>query len=213
MNGYYIKICFNTQPPEGGWRRPRFVGQVHDSFNTQPPEGGWQKHITRQSCSGVSTHSRLKAAGFLTAHTIRSLPVSTHSRLKAAGIKQPSLVLRRWSFNTQPPEGGWRFRQIRRLHLVGFNTQPPEGGWLNLRPTLCNHARFNTQPPEGGWTCRCLKRLWRYCFNTQPPEGGWLIRLIPVFCSNGFNTQPPEGGWLKGGCYAFGLLKFQHTAA
>ena len=28
-----------------------------------------------------------------------------------------------------------------------------------------------------------------------------------------FNTQPPEGGWLKGGYYAFNLLKFQHTAA
>ena len=38
-----------------------------------------------------------------------------------------------------------------------------------------------------------------------------MFFLIKVF--GGFNTQPPEGGWLKGGYYAFELLKFQHTAA
>ena len=33
---------FNTQPPEGGWTRPRAAGQDWQSFNTQPPEGGWR---------------------------------------------------------------------------------------------------------------------------------------------------------------------------
>ena len=32
---------FNTQPPEGGWRRPRDSARMRDRFNTQPPEGGW----------------------------------------------------------------------------------------------------------------------------------------------------------------------------
>ena len=37
-------------------------------------------------------------------------------------------LLKRFGFNTQPPEGGWKFV----FFIVGeqnsFNTQPPEGG-------------------------------------------------------------------------------------
>ena len=59
-----FSICFNTQPPEGGWlsclkttykrhavsthSRPKAAGtycqywsDIKYSFNTQPPEGGW----------------------------------------------------------------------------------------------------------------------------------------------------------------------------
>ena len=36
-------MCFNTQPPEGGWQFPRNQIQAMDSFNTQPPEGGWHR--------------------------------------------------------------------------------------------------------------------------------------------------------------------------
>ena len=32
---------FNTQPPEGGWDRPRAGRRDKNGFNTQPPEGGW----------------------------------------------------------------------------------------------------------------------------------------------------------------------------
>ena len=39
--GTFISNSFNTQPPEGGWRKlHRYIFPV-DSFNTQPPEGGW----------------------------------------------------------------------------------------------------------------------------------------------------------------------------
>ena len=33
--------------------------------------------------------------------------VSTHSRLKAAGFDHPLVIAGQGSFNTQPPEGGW----------------------------------------------------------------------------------------------------------
>ena len=32
-----------------------------------------------------------------------------------------------------------------------FNTQPPEGGWSNFFHFTLITLRFNTQPPEGGW--------------------------------------------------------------
>ena len=67
-------------------------------FNTQPPEGGWP---------------------FLTAHTIRSLPVSTHSRPKAAGFIQAAFVFT-GGFNTQPPEGGWTLTVCTNITSVWF---------------------------------------------------------------------------------------------
>ena len=42
----------------------------------------------------VSTHSRLKAAGFKSEHYLPGSAVSTHSRLKAAGL----LVVMLWAF-------------------------------------------------------------------------------------------------------------------
>ena len=79
-------LCFNTQPPEGGW--PTQTGAFkHDTcFNTQPPEGGWDGLTLCLLLKKVSTLSRLKAAGY----SIR------------IGIGLSS------GFNTQPPEGGWK---------------------------------------------------------------------------------------------------------
>ncbi len=56
---------------------------------------------------GVSTHSRLKAAGLVGCSVRGRDVVSTHSRLKAAGFALDSVQIQVISFNTQPPEGGW----------------------------------------------------------------------------------------------------------
>ena len=59
-------------------------------FNTQPPEGGWRVRRSGHGPLGVSTHSRLKAAGcFDRLHAI------------VGG-----------GFNTQPPEGGWQAKAL-----------------------------------------------------------------------------------------------------
>ena len=65
-NGYDrpADICFNTQPPEGGWRMPSTAFSQFQCFNTQPPEGGWcQMMAIILMFFKVSTHSRPKAAG------------------------------------------------------------------------------------------------------------------------------------------------------
>ena len=57
-------LCFNTQPPEGGWILFNSLKEKHHGFNTQPPEGGWNiVQIKFDMIFWVSTHSRLKAAG------------------------------------------------------------------------------------------------------------------------------------------------------
>ena len=59
-----MHTCFNTQPPEGGWKNILCFVNHYYSFNTQPPEGGWDcTNAIFMGASLVSTHSRLKAAG------------------------------------------------------------------------------------------------------------------------------------------------------
>ena len=43
----YFRVCFNTQPPEGGWRLPNIRQRVSCCFNTQPPEGGWVQYVDK----------------------------------------------------------------------------------------------------------------------------------------------------------------------
>ena len=77
--------------------------------------------------------------------------VSTHSRLKAAGHPHARHPPMTYSFNTQPPEGGWGGRFVGRVGGICFNTQPPEGGWGKMTHEITENQSFNTQPPEGGW--------------------------------------------------------------
>ena len=77
--------------------------------------------------------------------------VSTHSRLKAAGWPPNGIEAVEQSFNTQPPEGGWRQTVPSFHYRSGFNTQPPEGGWDRKFQAILPLRGFNTQPPEGGW--------------------------------------------------------------
>ena len=126
--------------------------------------------------------------------------VSTHSRPKAAGLciikNEPSPI----SFNTQPPEGGWRRHEICLPVKKSFNTQPPEGGWqrhLNqhFRQVLFQHTAARRRLERLPTTLH-LSRMFQHtaarrrlvelgypphssntCFNTQPPEGGWPDRF------------------------------------
>ena len=69
--------------------------------------------------------------------------VSTHSRLKAAGWSSFIFVVAYMCFNTQPPEGGWRWTSANCCPMFwSFNTQPPEGGWQNRPSTLLKTRQF-----------------------------------------------------------------------
>ena len=80
-------------------------------FNTQPPEGGWHLSNLIQIAAVVSTHSRPKAAGFLVLGNGYLQVVSTHSRPKAAGqvamYEQAHLVV---STHSRPKAAGLRVR-------------------------------------------------------------------------------------------------------
>ena len=102
----------------------------------------------------VSTHSRLKAAGHQTRQHRRAYPVSTHSRLKAAGPMRHRRTMHRLVSTHSRLKAAGTAQHLQRAVVCRFNTQPPEGGWTRHPP--CPHAStgFNTQPPEGGWPRR-----------------------------------------------------------
>ncbi len=75
-------------------------------FNTQPPEGGWQTACRCIACDDVSTHSRPKAAASaygLALETRQFQHTAARRRLPSTPISMTSQCC----FNTQPPEGGW----------------------------------------------------------------------------------------------------------
>ena len=131
----------------------------------------------------------------LLASSKRLLPdvsVSTHSRPKAAANHFFKLCGNRFSFNTQPPEGGCVKRMGKWRIKYCFNTQPPEGGcfdWHICFVTICmvsTHSR-----PKAAAISATLNKIMMWRFNTQPPEGG---------CRHGAQTAHRQ-------------LLFQHTAA
>ena len=101
--------CFNTQPPEGGWRMTSFLFLGVSVFqhtaarrrlavpnaslavpntvstHSRPKAAGYAVRFIRL-LRIVSTHSRPKAAGYLPKLPDPQLYVSTHSRPKAAGF-------------------------------------------------------------------------------------------------------------------------------
>ena len=45
--------CFNSQPPEGGWKNAYVTTGRTIRFNSQPPEGGWQYLIDNAEQFGL----------------------------------------------------------------------------------------------------------------------------------------------------------------
>ena len=207
------KVSTHSRPKAAGQLRQRLF-RVLICFNTQPPEGGWGECAVKYAGMAVSTHSRPKAAGPLGSFTYRRPRVSTHSRPKAAGRNIRKTILFTACFNTQPPEGGWgacslscllsfafqhtaaRRRLANRLYhgfwryAVSTHSRPKAAGGVFFTPPPATW-RFNTQPPEGGWAREAAKVGYLHCFNTQPPEGGWRSDTETRLCE----------------------VPFQHTAA
>ena len=101
-------LCFNTQPPEGGWTPITGLRACNGRFqHTAARRRLAAIGAIPRVCVTVSTHSRPKAAGGGLAREFKTYLVSTHSRPKAAGQRLGILRSQYECFNTQPPEGGW----------------------------------------------------------------------------------------------------------
>ena len=121
--------CFNTQPPEGGWFRRR-LPDIRSSVSTHSrPKAAGIVTVTGSPSCNVSTHSRPKAAGVNARIAQVFSRVSTHSRPKAAGCLVPFRLS--FALRFQHTAARRRLAVVRRnaMKQKSFNTQPPEGGW------------------------------------------------------------------------------------
>ena len=124
-------LCFNTQPPEGGWSRFENFGRINVSFNTQPPEGGWADILVKGLVMKMFQHTAARGRlDSMAVPVMRWIGVSTHSRPRAAGL---STIRLGCPLRFQHTAARGRLAGQHRdngIRTFGFNTQPPEGGWM-----------------------------------------------------------------------------------
>ncbi len=132
-----LKICFNTQPPEGGCQpsRKRKAG-CRQFQHTAARRRLSRESGLREYRNPVSTHSRPKAAVYHIRHIQRRRLGFQHTaarrRLSAHG---QSVFWPLACFNTQPPEGGClykRFFNSNASDLVSTHSRPKAAvclGW------------------------------------------------------------------------------------
>ena len=149
------------------------------SFNTQPPEGGWNMTMWPNIGADVFQHTaarRRLGSCFMAA--ARSDGVSTHSRPKAAGLITAGwYIYSSWFQHT----AARRRLGVGKLFFCwlaySFNTQPPEGGWQISASSFHAKCRFQHTAARRRLGCPLLNLPIRNRFNTQPPEGGWKANL------------------------------------
>ena len=124
------------------------------------------------------------------------------------------------SFNTQPPEGGWKNLQSKTYLTHRFNTQPPEGGWqesnvLDFSPKLFQHTAARRRL---GLKALPFTRAMAFQHTAARRRLAYLPDVINPYLAVSthsrpkaagpesiysrsrhqcFNTQPPEGGWRR----------------
>ena len=121
-------------------------------FNTQPPEGGWPLDCIPALNNHVSTHSRPKAAGAYYGHGYRLHRVSTHSRPKAAGASWRRSGFGFGCFNTQPPEGGWiPPTPVSMVEPVSTHSRPKAAGGDRLPNVQLLNVSTHSRPKAAGY--------------------------------------------------------------
>ena len=101
-------------------------------FNTQPPKGGWLILLIRKALKQlVSTHSSPKAAGCTQSRFKTYTPCFNTQQPEGGWVTGHICLCCFACFNTQQPEGGWRYPGQVGNSFYSFNTQQPEGGWTN----------------------------------------------------------------------------------
>ena len=113
------------------------------------------------SCRSVSTRSRPKAAEWYFPFSIDAVAVSTRSRPKAADFRAVPKFKNPFSFNSQPPEGGWSASSSTassNTTLDSTRSRPKAAGFC-LNCVIYCFKSFNSQPPEGGWLCIACRQI------------------------------------------------------
>ena len=84
------------------------------------------------------------------------------------------IPIRHWSFNSQPPEGGWLCPKFLAPIRTGFNSQPPEGGWLVTPLGMMKLAQVSThsRPKAAGSIPQTPRSIKMVSTHSRPKAAG-----------------------------------------
>ena len=119
-----------------------FIGAVRLCFNTQPPEGGWLKVLFRQLTANLFQHTaarrRLVRGGALVFRSFRFQHTAARRRL----VPPVDFMLFRPCFNTQPPEGGWLGTLAANAPVILFQHTAARRRLVHARGNIPNNNQF-----------------------------------------------------------------------
>ena len=100
-----------------------------------------------------------------------------------------NLIYRFFSFNTQPPEGGWvAIGSCRKENSVSTHSRPKAAGFFFISGFQVFKS-FNTQPPEGGWWCSELKEWQDFWFQHTAARRRLGRRFISIISRSSVSTH------------------------
>ena len=186
-------MCFNTQPPEGGWRFSPAVA---------PPR------------LRVSTHSHPKAAGSNNWQSMVSKLLFQHTAARRRLVRLPPLILPILAVSTHSrPKAAGRRNRRNRGSVCRFNTQPPEGGWNTMSSATPTSRSFQHTAARRRLAARSSSPKVIYIVSThsRPKAAGPFPSIQPQPGMVSTHSRPKAAGFADGKVAFF--LRFQHTAA
>ena len=180
-------------------------------FNTQPPEGGCLKGRPASNMTPVSTHSRPKAAAPGVQDLQAANPVSTHSRPKAAASLPKEFSGSKMFQHTAAR------RRLRQPTLstpanISFNTQPPEGGcdWLTYTFQI-DPVSTHSRPKAAAHQFHIFSFRFPVSTHSRPKAAAWEVDLN--FGGKWFQHTAARRRLHRAANRAAKAKEFQHTAA
>ncbi len=207
-------LRFNTQPPEGGWISLPFRRRINRGFNTQPPEGGWvHEHLTKPMMKTFQHTAARRRLGLRFVRIVDVVFVSTHSRPKAAGPPRFETGCKGWFQHTAARRrlGSCLAYCPNRLGVFQHTAARRRLGQPKIRerPRCCvsTHSR-----PKAAGRGRLLQgRLILVSTHSRPKAAGICTVCVFALFDVSTHSRPKAAGrlWFSTDY----LLWFQHTAA
>ena len=213
-------ICFNTQPPEGGWTnkaawmsslplfqhtaaRRRLAIRLattirHIRFQHTAARRRLDSKMGGSDGNGKFQHTaaRRRLAGWTSTANISKPFQHTAARRRLAHDVDDLQCVFRVSTHSRPKAAGRYAAAKVQTPSVSTHSRPKAAGKhcfiLHKRFEVSTHSRPKAAGDRPDNPCCTL-----CSFNTQPPEGGWPILPYVCYMGKSFNTQPPEGGWVN----------------
>ena len=197
------RFCFNTQPPEGGWRqciKHLATRRMFQHTAARRRLGSAARQSRTQEA--VSTHSRPKAAGSMLIRSTIGMSFQHTAARRRLGCHSRHVRALQRGFNTQPPEGGWRGSgKPAPQDSVSTHSRPKAAGLISIADADRFIVSTHSRPKAAGIDIFTPPSSAKVSTHSRPKAAGFY-KVQNLYACSGFNTQPPEGGW--------GLVRLHH---